>query len=122
MITDAATARAVLLDPATWSSDRFDGPRPPQYDDWVAELAAEDADVRELLILTPHALIGLDPPDHTRLRNVLRRDFSPAAVEALRPLVEREVEALLPSDVETFSRAAVPGDHAPAGGTRAGVA
>ena len=105
MITDAATARAVMLDPATWSSDRFDGPRPPQYDAWVAELAAEDADVRELLILTPHALIGLDPPDHTRLRNVLRRDFSPAAVEALRPLVEREVEALLPSDVETFSRA-----------------
>ena len=26
VITDAATARAVMLDPATWSSDRFDGP------------------------------------------------------------------------------------------------
>ena len=94
-----------MLDPATWSSDRFDGPRPPEHDAWVAELAAEDPDVRELLVLTPHALVGLDPPDHGRLRGVLRRAFSPAAVAALRPLVEREVQALLPSDVDTFSRA-----------------
>ena len=58
-----------------------------------------------MLALSPQALIALDPPDHTRLRNVVRRAFAPAAVEALRPLVEREVEALLPSDIDSFSRA-----------------
>jgi cytochrome P450 len=94
-----------MLDPATWSSDRFDGPRPPEHDDWIAELAAEEPELRELLALSPQALIALDPPDHTRLRNVLRRAFAPAAVQALRPLVEREVEALLPSDIDSFARA-----------------
>ena len=61
--------------------------------------------MRELLVLTPHALVALDPPDHGRLRAVLRRAFSPAAVAALRPLVEREAAALMPADVDTFSRA-----------------
>ena len=33
--------------------------------------------MRELLALTPQALVGLDPPDHGRLRAVLRRSFAP---------------------------------------------
>ncbi len=94
-----------MLDPDTWSSDRFDGPRPALYDAWVEELAAEQPEIRELLALNPQALVALDPPDHTRLRNVMRRAFSPAAVAALRPMVEREAEALLPTDVDGFSRA-----------------
>jgi cytochrome P450 len=91
-----------MLDPATWSSDRFDGPRPPEHDAWVEELAAEEPELRELLALNPQALIALDPPDHTRLRNVLRRAFSPTAVQALRPVVEREVQALLPSGLDAL--------------------
>ena len=95
VVTDAPTAREVMRDPGLWSSDRFDGPRPAAYDAWVAELAAEDPGVRELLALTPQALIGLDPPDHGRLRAVLRRSFAPAAVAGLRPIVAEEVEAAL---------------------------
>ena len=105
MITDAATARAVMLDPGTWSSDRFDGPRPPEHDAWIAELAAEEPEIRRVARAQP---AGLDRPRSARpqrLRNVLRRAFAPAAVEALRPLVRREVEALLPSDIDSFSRA-----------------
>jgi cytochrome P450 len=95
VVTDAPTALAVMHDPVTWSSDRFDGPRPAAYDTWVAELEADDPGVRELLALTPHALIGLDPPDHGRLRAVLRRPFAPAAVQGLRAMIAEEVGAAL---------------------------
>ena len=94
VIEDAATALEVLRDPATWSSDRFDGPRPAEHAAWIEQLKAEDG-MRELLELTPQALVGLDPPQHTRMRAVLRRTFAPAAIEALRPLVAEEVEAAL---------------------------
>ena len=68
--------------------------------------------MRELLSVTPQALVGLDPPLHTRMRAVLRRSFAPAAVEALRPVVAGEVAAALgaivtgaPVDVvEAFTR------------------
>ncbi|WP_028064884.1 cytochrome P450 [Solirubrobacter soli] len=94
VIGDAPTALAVLRDPATWSSDRFDGPRPAEYAAWISELEAEEG-IKELLELTPQALIGLDPPRHTRMRAVLRRSFAPGAVEALRPIVAEEVDAAL---------------------------
>jgi cytochrome P450 len=97
VLTDAAAAVAVLRDPATWSSDRFDGPRPAEHDDWVARIAGSEEGVRELLEVAPQALVGLDPPDHTRMRAVLRRSFAPAAVAELRPVVEEEVQALLPA-------------------------
>jgi cytochrome P450 len=95
VITDAPTALAVLHDPVLWSSDRFDGPRPVEYDTWVAELAQEDAGVRELLALTPQALVGLDPPDHGRMRAVLLRSFAPGAVQGWRAMIAGEVEAAL---------------------------
>ena len=108
VVTDAPTALAVMHDPATWSSDRFDGPRPAAYDTWVAELAAEDPGVRELLALTPQALVGLDPPDHGRLRAVLRRSFAPAAVEGLRPMIAEEVDAALATGTPGDVVAAIP--------------
>jgi cytochrome P450 len=95
VVMDAPTALSVLHDPVTWSSDRFDGPRPAGYDTWVSELEASDPGVRELLALTPPALVGLDPPDHGRLRAILRRPFAPAAVEALRATIAEEVGAAL---------------------------
>ncbi|HEY6887409.1 MAG TPA: hypothetical protein VI300_06505, partial [Solirubrobacter sp.] len=95
VVTDAPTALAILHDPAHWSSDRFDGPRPPEYDAWAAELAAEDAGVRELLALTPQALVGLDPPHHGRMRAVLRRSFAPGAVQGWRAMIAAEVDAAL---------------------------
>jgi cytochrome P450 len=96
VIGDAGVAVAVMRDPATWSSDRFDGPRPAEHDAWVARIAREEEGVRELLEVAPQALVGLDPPQHTRMRAVLRRSFTPGAVAALRPVVEAEVRALLP--------------------------
>ena len=34
-------------------------------------------------------MLTMDPPDHTRLRRIVARDFTPSAVAAWRPLVER---------------------------------
>jgi len=40
-------------------------------------------------------LIFMDPPEHTRLRKLLNKGFSPAAVEALRPRAEAIVDEML---------------------------
>jgi hypothetical protein len=42
-------------------------------------------------------LIFMDPPEHTRLRKLLNKGFSPAAVEGLRPQVEAIVDGMLDS-------------------------
>ena len=40
-------------------------------------------------------MIFMDPPEHTRLRKLLNKGFSPAAIEALRPQVESLVDRML---------------------------
>jgi cytochrome P450 len=40
-------------------------------------------------------LIFMDPPEHTRLRKLLNKGFSPSAIEALRPQVENLVDRML---------------------------
>jgi cytochrome P450 len=40
-------------------------------------------------------LIFMDPPEHTRLRKLLNKGFSPAAIEQLRPQVENLVDRML---------------------------
>ena len=97
VIGDAPTALAVLRAPDLWSSDRFDGPRTAEHGAWEERLKATEDGVRELLEVAPQALVGLDPPRHTRLRDVLRRSFAPGAVAGLRPVVEEEVRAALPA-------------------------
>jgi len=42
-----------------------------------------------------HSMIRRDPPDHTRLRRQVYREFTPKAIKALRPRVERLVEGML---------------------------
>ena len=58
-------------------------------------------------------LIFMDPPEHTRLRKLLNKGFSPAAIEALRPQVEtlvtRMLEPLKPGmEVDLLSEFAYP--------------
>jgi len=40
-------------------------------------------------------MITMDPPDHTRLRRLVSRDFTPRAIQSWRPMVERLVDELL---------------------------
>ncbi|KIF71088.1 cytochrome P450 [Streptomyces sp. AcH 505] len=48
----------------------------------------------EELLMGPHVLIS-DPPDHTRLRKLITREFTARRVESLRPRVQQITDELL---------------------------
>ena len=45
----------------------------------------------------PRSMLYRDPPDHTRLRSLVSKAFTPRAVRALRPRVEKIADDLLDS-------------------------
>ncbi|MCA2211428.1 cytochrome P450 [Jidongwangia harbinensis] len=49
------------------------------------------------------SFLGMDPPDHTRLRRAVQTDLGPRAVAGYRPLIERTVDRLL-DDAERAGR------------------
>lgn len=95
-VTDFALAAELLRDHATWSSDSIDGPLPADHARWTAELAEETPELAELVDGPVQALLGLDPPDHTRLRKILVPFFSAASIRRLAPLVDGLVSTLAP--------------------------
>ena len=56
---------------------------------------SSQAEFSELARMLGLWLIFMDPPEHTRLRKLLNKGFSPAAVEGLRPQVEAIVDRML---------------------------
>src|SRR5438045_8850891 len=42
-----------------------------------------------------HTILNLDPPDHTRLRKLVTKAFTPRVVENLRPRVQALVDEML---------------------------
>lgn len=56
---------------------------------------SRQAEFSELARMFSLWLIFMDPPEHTRLRKLLNKGFSPAAIEALRPQVEDLVDRML---------------------------
>jgi cytochrome P450 len=56
---------------------------------------SRQSDFSELARMLGLWLIFMDPPEHTRLRKLLNKGFSPAAVEGLRPQIEAIVEQML---------------------------
>ena len=56
---------------------------------------SRQAEFSELARMLGLWLIFMDPPEHTRLRKLLNKGFSPAAIEALRPQVETIVDRML---------------------------
>jgi cytochrome P450 len=74
---------------------------------------SKQAEFKELARMFGLWLIFMDPPEHTRLRKLLNKGFSPAAVEALRPRVEAAVDQMLDlfepgSEVELMNEFANP--------------
>jgi cytochrome P450 len=88
VLTRHADVLAVLRDPHV--------SRDPRRSERV-ELLRSSADVDELLAAEEAApsMLFVDPPDHTRLRTLVNKAFTPAAVERLRPRVEAIVAGLL---------------------------
>ncbi len=56
---------------------------------------SRQGEFRELARMLSLWLIFMDPPEHTRLRKLLNKGFSQAAVEALRPQMEETVAQML---------------------------
>jgi cytochrome P450/ferredoxin len=48
----------------------------------------------------PKAFIRMDPPEHTRFRRMLTKDFMVANIEAMRPMIEQTVHSLI-DDLES---------------------
>ena len=74
---------------------------------------SKQADFKELARMLSLWLIFMDPPEHTRLRKLLNKGFSAAAVENLRPQVETIVQQMLAplrpgSEVDLMSEFANP--------------
>jgi cytochrome P450 len=70
-----------------------------------AKLSGPDTDpaLRETFAVLENWMVFKDPPDHTRLRKLLRRAFTPRSVEALRPRVAELADELLDGIVGTGS-------------------
>ena len=85
VLTRHADCEAVLRDPR-WSSD------PENIDP-----SRRDADDMRLALgdLKAGNLLFLDPPDHTRLRRLVSKAFTPRSIEQLRPHVHELVDGML---------------------------
>ncbi len=89
ILTRFADCEAVLRDPR-WSSNPTHRPMPEG-----------DMDVRtSMSFMGTNVLLFIDPPDHTRLRKLVSKAFTPRTVEALRPRVQQIVDGLLDDAAE----------------------
>ena len=67
-----------------------EGPRAELFDRLLAESGTDDEQERRAR--GARAMLNVDPPDHTRLRRLVSKAFTPRMIEGLRPLVERLVD------------------------------
>ena len=89
LLTRYDDVSSTLRDPARFSSSG-------RFNAVLGGLDAEDrASVRPLEDHFSIGLLASDPPDHTRLRGLINRAFTPRVVEALRPRIETLVEGMI---------------------------
>jgi len=86
-VTDHDLVREIVRDKACLVDPRSVGLTPPPKPDWMEELVAEPD--REPSIL------GLDDPDHKRLRGLVSKAFTPRSVENFRGRIEEIVDMVL---------------------------
>lgn len=89
ILTRFADCESVLRDPR-WSSNPMHRPLPPGEIDVRTGMAATGANI----------LLFIDPPDHTRLRKLVSKAFTPRTVEKLRPRVQQIVDEILDEAAE----------------------
>ena len=88
VVTTFADAVAVLRDPERFSSANLIG----SYRNDPPEVIAALQDSSEMF---GAALLNLDPPEHTRLRSVLHKSFTPRRVAALEPAIRAQAHCLV---------------------------
>jgi hypothetical protein len=89
LLTRYADCSAILTDHRFQVDER----KLPDYDRYRRRLVK--AGVAEEGEEEQRTMLRLDPPDHTRLRSLVSKAFTPRAVESLRPRVEAVVQELL---------------------------
>jgi cytochrome P450 len=89
VLTRHADVMAALRDPHV-SAERLE---PPEGTDWLPPEYREAA--RQVFRAMPHQLLFLEPPDHTRLRGLVSKAFTPRLVEAWRPRIVQLANELL---------------------------
>ena len=97
LVTKAETAREVLRDAERFSSRVHKHTQPPP------EVADEVAQIRAQGWPYIPALGTSDPPDHTRLRRLVQRAFTPRSLAWMEPLIRQtaeELAAALPEGAE----------------------
>jgi cytochrome P450 len=79
-----------------WLVTRYDDARFVLGDRRFSHAAEAEHDAPRMRELrTPNGIIGMDAPDHTRLRGLVTKAFTPRRVEAMRPHVREMTGALL---------------------------
>jgi len=86
VLTRHADVLAALRDPR-FAADRMHGP------DQLAAMGIQE--LEPLFATTRDMMLFLDPPDHTRLRGLVNKAFTPRVVEGMRARVQQLVDELL---------------------------
>jgi len=92
MVTRYDDVAAVLHDPATYSSEQGMG---ELMSGKVGRNRVRASDLLGLDLRAMRVLIATDPPDHTRLRRLLSRAFTPRAITELEPHLRETCESLV---------------------------
>ncbi len=92
MVTRYDDVAAVLHDPATYSSAQGMG---ELMSGKVGRNRVRASDLLGLDLRAMRVLIATDPPDHTRLRRLLSRAFTPRAITELEPHLRETCETLV---------------------------
>jgi cytochrome P450 len=93
ILTRYADCKAVLAAHDFGKGDRFDdGPTP--FAQQVGEPGQPDA-LREELERRMRPMLFLNPPDHTRIRSLVSRGFTPRRIAALKPRIAQMVDDVL---------------------------
>jgi cytochrome P450 len=96
LVTRYADAREVLASPKLSKDSRRAAPLHGEQER-ERERQREQENVKRTVlaeVLTSH-MLNLDPPDHTRLRRLVAKEFTARRVEALRPWIEQVADGLL---------------------------
>lgn len=90
VLTRYADVKAVLRDPRFCSD-----PVPKRIKDKSRYLEQQQKDLNTLAQATSKFIFFLDPPDHTRLRGLVSKAFSPGVVDYMRPQIQGTVDELI---------------------------
>ena len=85
LVTGYEEANSILM------NSNFGKKMPKGFPSYVQNPPEKYKKLREL----PDNMLDLDPPDHTRIRNLVASPFTPKAISSLRPDIEKVVNSLL---------------------------